>query len=171
MSRSLPTKRSAGLLFMSGGRVLLLRRSATSNNAGLWGLPGGQRDTGEHADEAAWRESCEEMGWVPPARVVGQLRLERQHRRKRYDIFACQCSPRARERFVPRLNGEHDRYKWASLAWCLARPDKLHPVLAALLRQPDVQAALRRELEGKRGFKKPRALAKGATRVALRPAA
>lgn len=166
-----PPKRSAGLLFLSGRRLLLLRRSKTSNNAGLWGLPGGRRSPGESAAKAAWREAGEELRRVPTAEVVGRCQLERDRGRKRYDIFVCQAGKRARERYRPRLNHEHDRYQWVTLDWCLAHRHELHPVLAELLLQPEVLVALACQLQGRRGFKKRRRVSVGKSRIALRPAA
>ncbi|MCO4763112.1 MAG: NUDIX hydrolase [Myxococcales bacterium] len=150
MARCTPTKRSAGLLFLSGGKLLIVRRSRSSNNAGLWGLPGGRRDPGESAAVTAWREAAEEMHRVPTAEVLSRCRVTRGT--KRYDIFICQASDRAVRKFTPKLNAEHDRYKWATLQWCLAHRASLHPVLAELLFDPDVLVAMAQQLEGDQGF-------------------
>ncbi len=171
MARSLPIKRSAGLLFVSGRKVLLLRRAKGCNNAGLWGIPGGRRDPGETVADAAWREASEELHRVPTAEIVGRLQLRRDRGRKRYDIFVCQTGKRARARFKPRLNHEHDRYQWVSMDWCLAHLDSLHPVIAELLRDPRVSAALDSQLHGRSGFTRREHHASGTSRIALRPAA
>jgi 8-oxo-dGTP diphosphatase len=44
------------------GRVLLARNSAASEFPGLWGLPGGGVEQGEHPDDAVVREFAEETG-------------------------------------------------------------------------------------------------------------
>jgi 8-oxo-dGTP pyrophosphatase MutT (NUDIX family) len=169
LARKPVIKRSAGLLLTSDGHVLLLRRSRHMNNAGLWGLPGGQRDAGERAWQTAWREACEEMGPPPPASVRGRLTVERgealrrrsgrkaaskrrdRRRRasKRYDVFVCDAGRRAHKRYEPHLNAEHDAWQWVSLAWCIAHRDALHPVLRALLDTPLGVDALARELSGR----------------------
>ncbi len=60
---------AAGLLaFVTGGPVLLQRRTWWSHHGGTWGLPGGARDSHESALAGALREAAEECG-VPPAAV------------------------------------------------------------------------------------------------------
>lgn len=56
-------KECAGVLFVAGSRVLLLRRSDT----GLWGFPGGHVDEGETQVQAIERECFEEIGCYPKA--------------------------------------------------------------------------------------------------------
>ena len=54
---------AAGLLaFVTGGPVLLQRRTWWSHHGGTWGLPGGARDSHESALGAALREAAEECG-------------------------------------------------------------------------------------------------------------
>jgi 8-oxo-dGTP diphosphatase len=60
---------AAGLLaFVTGGPVLVQRRTWWSHHGGTWGLPGGARDSHESALAAALREAAEECG-VPPEAV------------------------------------------------------------------------------------------------------
>ncbi len=49
----------------TGGEVLLQLRSPWSHHGGTWGVPGGARDLGESAVEAAVREASEEVGLAP----------------------------------------------------------------------------------------------------------
>ena len=56
------------LAFVTGGPVLLQRRTWWSHHGGTWGLPGGARDSHESALAGALREAAEECG-VPPDAV------------------------------------------------------------------------------------------------------
>jgi 8-oxo-dGTP pyrophosphatase MutT (NUDIX family) len=55
-----------------GGDALLITRRATSlrSHAGQWALPGGRRDPGESAEDAALRELHEETGLLAEADAV-----------------------------------------------------------------------------------------------------
>ncbi len=53
---------AAGLLLARDGRVLVQLRAAWTHRGGTWALPGGARERGESALEAALRESEEELG-------------------------------------------------------------------------------------------------------------
>jgi 8-oxo-dGTP pyrophosphatase MutT (NUDIX family) len=59
---------AAGLLLRHGDQVLLAHRVWWSHHGETWGIPGGARDSGESAREAALREAVEETG-VDPGRV------------------------------------------------------------------------------------------------------
>ena len=52
---------SAGLLLVDRGRVLLQLRAVWAHQGGTWAIPGGARERGESAVEAALREAGEEM--------------------------------------------------------------------------------------------------------------
>jgi 8-oxo-dGTP pyrophosphatase MutT (NUDIX family) len=55
-------------------RVVLQHRALWSHQGGTWGVPGGARDSGETAVEAALRETAEEAGLDPAAtRPYGEL--------------------------------------------------------------------------------------------------
>lgn len=135
-------RHSAGFLFLSRGKILVLRRSRHSRNAGTWGLPGGQRDAGESSWEAAQREASEEMGGVPLSEVLGQVVVDRPG--KRYRIFVCHAGDKAHRRYMPSLNREHTEARWVSVAWCIRHLDDLHPVLAAMLESSRVARELER---------------------------
>jgi ADP-ribose pyrophosphatase YjhB (NUDIX family) len=51
-----------GLCFDTGGRILLARGSQRSEFPGVWSLPGGGVEQGEHPEAAAVREFAEETG-------------------------------------------------------------------------------------------------------------
>src|SRR5262245_27861856 len=52
---------AAGLLLAERGRVLLQLRARWAHQGGTWSIPGGARERGESAVDAALREAQEEM--------------------------------------------------------------------------------------------------------------
>jgi 8-oxo-dGTP diphosphatase len=52
---------AAGLLVADGGKVLLQLRAGWAHQGGTWSIPGGARERGESAVQAALREAREEM--------------------------------------------------------------------------------------------------------------
>jgi 8-oxo-dGTP pyrophosphatase MutT (NUDIX family) len=52
---------AAGLLLAERGRVLLQLRAGWAHQGGTWSIPGGARERGESAVQAALREAREEM--------------------------------------------------------------------------------------------------------------
>lgn len=56
---------AAGLLISNGHQVVLQHRASWSHFGDTWGIPGGARDYGETAIQAALRESYEEAGIEP----------------------------------------------------------------------------------------------------------
>ena len=157
-------KRSAGVLLVSGRRILLLRRSTSTRNAGLWGLPGGRLDPDESPWQAARREAFEEMGPLPPAAVVGELRVTRSKGMKRYDVFVCHAPAATRGTWSPLLDHEHDDHVWARLEWCLLNRDALHPVVRELFDDPAALRALCQVIE-----RRPSLDRGGDRRVRIRP--
>lgn len=112
---------AAGILYRSGDSVLLLLRSANAGDFPLhWGFPGGGIEEGETAEQAALRESQEEIGQAPtdPLCVID------------YDDGFTTFGLNVAEPFAPVLNPEHLGYVWAPLA---ALPQPLHPGVAATL--------------------------------------
>jgi 8-oxo-dGTP diphosphatase len=61
---------AAGLLVADGGRMLLQLRAGWSHQGGTWSIPGGARERGETAVQAALREADEELGIDPEAVTV-----------------------------------------------------------------------------------------------------
>jgi 8-oxo-dGTP diphosphatase len=158
----------AGAITDARGRILLARRTAGRDLAGLWEFPGGKREPGESPEAALVRELREELGIAvdigAPLIAVPQ---QYPHKRLRLDvrrISAWQGTPRG-------LDGQ-------ALAWVpppklasYAMPPADRPVVAALL-QPD-----RYLVTPAPGHDDPAAwlqalelaLAQGARRVQLRP--
>ena len=124
-------RQSAGLLFLKGHKILVLKRSKRTRNGGKWGLPGGRIDQDESWYRAARRESAEELKTVPEHGIVGSITVHRSHRL--YAIFACRGSKKALGSWQPELNHEHDDWRWVNYAWIRAHQDKLHPVLQRII--------------------------------------
>jgi len=107
---------AAGIVYLTGGRVLLLMRSDRSRAyPSTWGFPAGGIEEGESPEQAATRESVEETGHAPSALTLlsddGQFRL-----------FLC-----LGDVFGPTLNDEHTGYIWAPIE---SLPEPLHPAIA-----------------------------------------
>lgn len=128
-----PAKHAAGVVFVApDGDVLLLRRAGTpgvDNYVGHWALPGGGGDDGEQPEDTARRESREELGADISDDTAPMKPLD--YRVSPNGIgFHTFASP-VKEKFVPKLNDEHNGYAWSSLNM-LPRP--LHPAVEATLK-------------------------------------
>jgi hypothetical protein len=113
--------RAAGILHRVGDSVLLVLRAPTAGDFPLhWGLVGGHIDDGETSEQAAIRESTEEIGRTPsePLRL-----LDWSDGFTTYGIDLPEI-------FAPALNDEHIGYMWAPLS---ALPQPLHPGVALTL--------------------------------------
>jgi 8-oxo-dGTP diphosphatase len=123
----------AAVLRDARGRILLTRRTADRDLAGLWEFPGGKVDAGETPEQALARELDEELGIaIGPSEPLIAVPHAYAHKRILLDV-------RVAASFVGRARGRESQ----ALAW--VAPEKLasyampaadRPVLAAL-RQPD----------------------------------
>jgi 8-oxo-dGTP diphosphatase len=94
------------LLRSPSGTVLLLRRAKGEDHAGTWDLPGGKLKAGESPETAAVRECLEELGWNPGH--AGKWHC----RRVRDGVDATTYLRDVDAEFTPRLNKEHDAWRW-----------------------------------------------------------
>lgn len=111
--------RGAGIAFETPqGEFLFLKRSGDGDHAGEWCLPGGAVEDGETAEDAAVRESMEEIGALP----YGERRPMAQTACDGVE-FTTFHQP-ILGAFKPRLNGEHSEHRWAKPGQA---PEPLHP--------------------------------------------
>ena len=122
----MPKPTAAGILFVHGGRVLLLKRSASAKDAPeTWAFPGGGIEPGETSEQAARRELQEECGYtydgpLKPLYVSS-------------DGFQCFG---AADHFDERLNDEHTASQWAKFD---DLPEPLHPGMQELTKMPLIE--------------------------------
>ena len=120
---------AAGLLLRdsSGGtdRVVLQHRAFWSHQGGTWGVPGGARDSGESAVEAALRETGEEAD-IPPSAVRPYGLVSADHGGWAYTtVLGVPVAPVDPEP----VGGESEDVRWVPVAEVEAR--ELHPGFAA----------------------------------------
>lgn len=117
----------AGVLLISQGAVLLLKRSPEVSHPLTWGLPGGHAEPGERPVDTASREAFEEMGGLPSA-LYYRARYDVD---ERFTVFHYEVIPESAAAFVPKLNFEHTAWQWVPLERALSLP--LHPAARAAL--------------------------------------
>lgn len=118
---------AAGTLFVTPeGRVLLTKRSPTTDHAGEWALPGGKVEDGETPLEAAKREALEELA-VPAYPGEGRF-FSRTQSSEGVDFSTFVCAVPGE--FTPTLCEEHTAHGWFPLD---DLPANLHPGVKASL--------------------------------------
>ncbi len=106
--------RAAGILYRVGGEILLLKRADNAGDyPGHWCFPGGRIEEGETPEQAARRESMEEIGYTPNGEVRQVVEYDG------FVTFSHSC-----EKFQPVLDSEHSGYVWAHPE---RLPDPIHP--------------------------------------------
>jgi mutator protein MutT len=107
---------AAGVMYVSGNSVLLLKRSAKGDAEGVWAFPGGKIEDGETPQQAAVRESKEETG-IEPGNLTWIDFADNG------DVEFTTFLSRT-EKTDPVLNDEHTAFVWADLS---SLPEPLHP--------------------------------------------
>ena len=133
MSTQPPVEVVAAAITDPRGRILLARRTAGRDLAGLWEFPGGKREPGETPEQALIRELDEELGiQVQVGSPLIAVPQAYPHRRMRLDV-----------RRVSAWKGIPKGHEGQALAWVpphrlasYAMPPADIPVVAALT-QPD----------------------------------
>jgi 8-oxo-dGTP pyrophosphatase MutT (NUDIX family) len=114
-------KPAAGIMYVTPDNVaLFLKRGSGGDHAGEWCWPGGGVERGESAEDAAVRESREEIGMVPKGKRVLLCEHENEADGVHFTTFVQSVG----DPFKPTLNDEHTAYSWAPLAH---PPQPLHP--------------------------------------------
>jgi 8-oxo-dGTP pyrophosphatase MutT (NUDIX family) len=127
----------AGVLITTpDGLALFLKRGAGGDHAGTWAWPGGGIEDGETPEEAARRETVEEIGYTPEG-DLSQL----DHEADDKSVFTT-FHHGVDEHFLPELNGEHTAYAWAPLT---DPPQPLHPGVADTIRKIQDEDKLSKE--------------------------
>jgi len=123
-------RKAAGfLIFRGDGRVLLTLRSQEVDSPGIWSIPGGRIETNEDAPYAALQEAVEELGKLPPVKIVDQ-HLYRSGDFQYLTLLAKMNERHARE-WKPRLNWENDDWGWFQID---ALPTPIHPNVVDAIR-------------------------------------
>jgi ADP-ribose pyrophosphatase YjhB (NUDIX family) len=112
-----PTPGAAGIAFLAGNKVLLIKRGNGGDYPGHWAFPGGHIEPGETAEQAAVRECVEEVGYLPTGPLC-QLSFT-DDGRVSFTTFG-----RAVSEFTPTLSDESTDSVWAELG---ELPEPLHP--------------------------------------------
>jgi len=136
--------KAAGILFVSGDTALFLRRGNGADHPNEWGIPGGKLEGDETCEEAATRETFEEIGvrikeeelspWTrtltPAETLVEQVLVAQpanpdQAPAPSSDVDFTTYIVRVNHQFTPKLNiDEHDGFAWSPIT---APPQPLHP--------------------------------------------
>jgi len=116
--------RASGIVYRNKDSVLLLKRRDAGE---MWALPGGKIEDGETPEQAARRESQEEIGYAPSGDIQ-QIDYS-ENPNVEFTTYLCDEIP-----ISPVLNNEHSAYMWAKLD---SLPIPLHPGVSATFRKPE----------------------------------
>ena len=119
-----PARRSAGIMYVSGNSVLLLKRSGKEHENGTWAFPGGKLEGEETPEQAAARRESKEETGIEPA-TLEQID-HTDNGAVEFTTFLARL-----DKADPVLNDEHTGFVWADLA---SLPQPLHPGVAKTLK-------------------------------------
>jgi len=127
-------KRAAGLLIQreDSKDFLLVLRSNEVMDPGLLGIPGGRVEPGEELDEAAISETTEELGPLPPVKIVASDTYESGD--FSYVTFLAKMKAKDAKKWKPVLNWENDAWIWVNLKE-LNGIDGIHPNVLRVLQK------------------------------------
>lgn len=117
-------RRAAGILFVSPEKEVLLMRRAGKDHPGEWALPAGGLEKDETPEQAARRETEEEAGYSHEGGLSPFMHSNRDG--VVFNTFLAHSN-----RFVPKLNDEHDGAMWVKPSEAEKLP--LHPGVRAAL--------------------------------------
>ncbi|MXV44332.1 NUDIX domain-containing protein [Saccharibacter sp. 17.LH.SD] len=112
---------SAGIVYTTEGRVLLLKR-----HDGSWGIVGGKNHPNETLFQTALREAHEEVGHAHLGTVLWSVEIPLSREKGRF----CAYAVKVHTPFMPRLNHEHRDFGWFKAD---ALPSPLSPGVADIL--------------------------------------
>lgn len=122
---------AAGILYRAGDSILLLKRSESAKDyPGHWCTPGGGIDAGENPEQAARRESSEEVGYAPSGAIK---------KIAEFDGFV--TFEDSVEKFNATLNEEHTGYVWANPN---DLPSPMHPGVLKVLKTSAMDESARK---------------------------
>jgi 8-oxo-dGTP pyrophosphatase MutT (NUDIX family) len=122
-------RRAAGILFeRDHGKILLVLRSDEVMDPGVWAIPGGRIEEGEKAEASAHLETEEEMGKIPPYKIMGQDVYRSGD--FEYTTFRSRMKEKDAKKWKPSLNWENDDWRWFSVD---RLPEPLHPNVKKLI--------------------------------------
>ncbi|HET8686497.1 MAG TPA: NUDIX domain-containing protein [Methanosarcina sp.] len=124
---------ASGILFVSQGKCLLLKRCNEESHPKEWALPGGHIEEGETAEQAARREFMGECGYTYTG-ILEQV-MQTNDGQVEFTTFLAVIP----EQFQPKLNEEHTAYIWADLD---DYPNKTMPQVKSLLALDRVRDAV-----------------------------
>jgi len=118
------SNKAAGFLFFcpEDNSIFLMKRSEKVSEPGVWSIPGGGVEKGETFLDAAKREVEEEAGSIPEfLHIINNTLFQLND--FQYKTFVAEMSKEQKDSWKPKLNFEHDEYKWFDLN---DLPNKLH---------------------------------------------
>jgi 8-oxo-dGTP pyrophosphatase MutT (NUDIX family) len=98
-------RRSAGIIYTDGKKILLLKRSEEVRNSGMWAPVAGKMEDDEDWLEVAKRESKEEIGTFT-GKKIAEFQIGDNFKMFIYKVP---------QPFEVKLNDEHTKYEWVPL--------------------------------------------------------